>query len=116
MAIRIQRQVGGNLTELLSTVAATLRERDYLRRQVQTLSAEGRLSGWILGALPVGMFIYMLLVRREYVSRLWTEAMGLAMLGGAVVLLRSEEHTSELQSLMRISYDVFCLKNKTMKE
>src|SRR3546814_6335223 len=69
------------------TVAATLLERDYLRRQVQTLSAEGRLSGWILGALPVGMFIYMLLVRREYVSRLWTEAMGLAMLGGAVVLL-----------------------------
>ncbi|NYG58030.1 tight adherence protein B [Nocardioides daedukensis] len=87
MAIRIQRQVGGNLTELLSTVAATLRERDYLRRQVQTLSAEGRLSGWILGGLPVAMFVYMLLVRREYVSRLWTEAMGLVMLGGAVVLL-----------------------------
>src|SRR3546814_20217265 len=87
MAIRIQRQVGGNLTELLSTVAATLRERDYRRRQVQTLSAEGRLSGWLLGALPFGVFLYMLLVRREYVSRLWTEAMGLAMLGGAVVLL-----------------------------
>ncbi|WP_067438132.1 type II secretion system F family protein [Nocardioides jensenii] len=87
MAIRIQRQVGGNLTELLQTVAATLRERDYLRRQVQTLSAEGRLSGWILGLLPVGMFFYMLLTRREYVSKLWTEPMGLLMLAGAVGLL-----------------------------
>ena len=44
MAIRIQREVGGNLAELLLNVAATLREREYLRRQVQALSAEGRLS------------------------------------------------------------------------
>ena len=54
MAIRIQRQVGGNLAELLTTVAATLRERDYLRRQVKSLSAEGLLSAYILGALPPG--------------------------------------------------------------
>ena len=50
MAIRIQREVGGNLAELLTTVAATLRERERLRRQVKVLSAEGRLSAWILGA------------------------------------------------------------------
>ena len=52
MAIRIQREVGGNLAEILHTVADTLREREYLRRQVKALSAEGRLSGYILGALP----------------------------------------------------------------
>ena len=46
MAVRIQRDVGGNLAEVLGTVAATLRERDRLRRQVQVLSAEGRLSAW----------------------------------------------------------------------
>ena len=51
MAIRIQREVGGNLAEVLTTVAATLRERERLRRQVQVLSAEGRLSAWILGLL-----------------------------------------------------------------
>ena len=45
MAIRIQREVGGNLAEILHTVADTLREREYLRRQVKALSAEGRLSG-----------------------------------------------------------------------
>ena len=54
MAIRIQREVGGNLAELLLTVAATLREREYLRRHVRALSAEGRLSCYILGGLPPG--------------------------------------------------------------
>ena len=48
MAIRIQREVGGNLAELLLKVAATLREREYLRRQVKSLSAEGRFSAYIL--------------------------------------------------------------------
>ena len=52
MAIRIQREVGGNLAEILHTVADTLREREYLRRQVKALSAEGRLSGYILTACP----------------------------------------------------------------
>ena len=52
MAIRIQRQVGGNLAELLDTVAATMREREYMRRQVAALAAEGKLSAWVLGGLP----------------------------------------------------------------
>ncbi len=55
MAIRIQRQVGGNLAELLNKVAETIREREYLERQVLALSAEGRLSVWILGGLPAGL-------------------------------------------------------------
>ncbi|MEJ2578606.1 MAG: type II secretion system F family protein, partial [Kineosporiaceae bacterium] len=59
MAIRIQGEVGGNLAELLGTVSGTLRERERLRRQVQALSAEGRMSGWILGALPVVFATYL---------------------------------------------------------
>ena len=61
MAIRIQREVGGNLAEILHTVADTLREREYLRRQVKALSAEGRLSGYILVGLPPLIGIYMML-------------------------------------------------------
>ena len=61
MAVRIQRDVGGNLAELLMTVADTLRERERLRRQVKVLSAEGRLSGWILGGLPIVFFAYLAL-------------------------------------------------------
>ena len=55
MAIRIQREVGGNLAELLLNVAGTLREREYLRRQVKALSAEGRFSAYILLAMPPGV-------------------------------------------------------------
>ncbi len=62
MAIRIQREVGGNLAEILHTVADTLREREYLRRQVKALSAEGRLSGYILvGAYHHSSGSYMML-------------------------------------------------------
>jgi tight adherence protein B len=87
MAIRIQREVGGNLAELLGTVAETLRERDYLRRQVHTLSAEGRISGYILGGLPVIFFIYLVLVRPDYVRPLYTTGLGILMLLAAGFLL-----------------------------
>ncbi len=87
MAIRIQREVGGNLAEILATVADTLREREYLRRQVRTLSAEGRLSAWILGLLPVAMFCYLLIGNRTFVRPLYTEALGMAFLGGAALML-----------------------------
>lgn len=87
MAIRIQREVGGNLAELLRTVSDTLREREYLRRQVKVLSAEGRFSGYVLGALPIVMFGYMLLIRPEYVQVLYTTGIGLIMLAASVVLL-----------------------------
>ena len=60
MAIRIQRQVGGNLAEVLHTTAKTMRDRAAMRRQVRALSAEGRLSAYILIALPllVTLFLY----------------------------------------------------------
>ncbi|WEV76990.1 type II secretion system F family protein [Janibacter cremeus] len=85
MAIRIQREVGGNLAETLQTTAHTLREREVLFRQVKALSAEGRLSAYILIALPFALFFYMLLVNFEYVQLLWTTAFGLLMSIGALV-------------------------------
>ena len=61
MAIRIQREVGGNLAELLDTVARTMTERERLKREILTLTAEGRMSGWILGVFPLlfGLLLYM---------------------------------------------------------
>ena len=85
MAVRIQREVGGNLAEVLTTVAATLRERERLRRQVQVLSAEGRLSAWILGGLPPLFFLYMLLVRQDYIRVLWTDPIGIALIIALIV-------------------------------
>ena len=87
MAINIQRQVGGNLAELLSTVSGTIREREYIRRQVSALSAEGRLSAAVLGGLPPAFLGYLLLANREYVMVLFTRTLGIVMLcGGAVIL------------------------------
>ncbi len=87
MAIRIQRDIGGNLAELLATVAETLRERERLRRQVQSLSAEGRLSGAILGALPVVFALYLVVVRPDYIGPLFNTPMGLLLLSTGVLLL-----------------------------
>ena len=87
MAIRIQRQVGGNLAEVLSNVAATMRERERLRRQVQVLSAEGRLSAIILGALPLLFVVYLVLVRPEYIGLLITSPLGIILITVGVVLL-----------------------------
>ncbi|MGN6753254.1 MAG: type II secretion system F family protein [Intrasporangium sp.] len=87
MAIRIQREVGGNLAETLEKTASTLREREALHRQVKTLSAEGRLSAYILIALPIGLFFYMLGVNPEYISLLWTTGIGLGMSVGGIVML-----------------------------
>jgi tight adherence protein B len=87
MAIRIQRQVGGNLAELLLTVAATLREREYLRRHVKALSAEGRLSAYILGGLPPVFLIYLTLSKPDYVHPLWTTPIGWIMCIGMAILL-----------------------------
>lgn len=87
IAIRIQRQVGGNLAETLRTTAATIRDREALTRHVRALSAEGRLSAYILIALPVGLFFYMLKVNPGYVSLLWSSFLGLVMSVIGVILL-----------------------------
>jgi len=87
MAIRIQRDVGGNLSELLLTVANTLREREYLRRQVATLSAEGKLSAWILGGLPPTFFVYLVVSRPEYLQPMFDNTIGWMMLGAACVMM-----------------------------
>lgn len=87
MAIRIQRDVGGNLADTLLTTANTLRERESLFRQVRALSAEGRLSAWILIALPISMFFYMMLTNYEYISLLWTRGLGIAMIVGSIVMM-----------------------------
>jgi tight adherence protein B len=87
MAVRIQRRVGGNLAEVMRTTARTLRDRETLRRQIRALSAEGRLSAYILVALPVLMAAYMYVVRRDYIAQLWQRSLGIAMLSIAGVLL-----------------------------
>ena len=87
MAIKIQREVGGNLAELLDTVAATMREREYLRRQVNALAAEGKLSAIVISALPPLFLVYLTLTKWDYVEPLFTDIRGIMMLGGGTFWL-----------------------------
>jgi tight adherence protein B len=87
LAVNIQREVGGNLAEILDNVAATLLERATIRRQIRVLTAEGRLSAWVLGLLPFGIGVYMGLSNPDYVGLLFTRTMGIVMLGGSGFLL-----------------------------
>jgi tight adherence protein B len=84
MAIRIQREVGGNLAEVLRTTVGTMRERAYIRRQVRALSAEGRLSAYIIIALPVLVGAWFFYSSPRYMRPLYTTSIGVLMLGGAV--------------------------------
>jgi tight adherence protein B len=87
MAIRLQRQVGGNLAEVLSTVSQTIRDRYSLKRQIRALSAEGRLSSIILSVLPVLLFMALMIFNPVFLKPLYTTTLGLMMLAGSAVLM-----------------------------
>jgi tight adherence protein B len=87
MAIRIQREVGGNLSELLLTVSDTMIARERLRRDVQALTAEGRMSAIVLGALPVGLALVMFTINPDYMSKLFNTTLGNILLGVAIVAM-----------------------------
>jgi tight adherence protein B len=87
MAIRIQREVGGNLSELLMTVAETMTQRERLRRDVKSLTAEGRISAYVLAILPIALGIAMYVINPDYMTVLWDENVGRVMLAGGLMLM-----------------------------
>jgi tight adherence protein B len=87
LAVNIQREVGGNLAEVLDIVAETLRERDVLRRQVKVLSAEGRLSVKILIALPFLIGLYIAKVNPGYMDLLFSTRLGWVFTGTGSALM-----------------------------
>lgn len=86
-AIVIQQRTGGRLADILRTVAEFMRAREEVRREMRALTAEGRMSAYILGALPFVVATVLLLLRPDYLDPLFTTAPGLLLLAGAGVLL-----------------------------
>ncbi len=86
-AIEVQREVGGNLAEILGNVADTLRDRASVARHVKGLTAEGRLSAVFIGAMPFVMFIVLTIMNPEYMGLLFERTIGRLMLAGGVLLL-----------------------------
>lgn len=87
VAVLIQRESGGNLAELLDSISQILRARLKLMGEVRTLSAEGRLSAIILTALPFCVAVVVNLVNPKFMSVLWTDPVGLKVVGGALLLM-----------------------------
>jgi tight adherence protein B len=78
-SVLIQRQTGGDLAEILDKIGYVIRERFRILGQVKALTAEGRLSGVILIALPFGLFLIMLHIKPDYIEKLWTHELGIKM-------------------------------------
>lgn len=87
MAIVIQRRTGGNLAQLMRTVATTLRERAQVRQQIKVLSSEGRLSAVILIVLPFLLSGYIMVVNPGYIGKLFEVRIGQIMVAGALTLM-----------------------------
>lgn len=85
-AVLIQRQTGGDLAEVLEKIGKVIRERIQLLGTVQALTAEGRLSGWVLLALPVLVFCAMMVINRDYGRMLIDTDSGRMMLGTAIAM------------------------------
>lgn len=84
-AILIQRQVGGNLATVLETIVQTVRDRSKIQRQVKTLTAQGRLSGMVIGLLPIALGFLIYLIEPNYIGALFKHPIGVLMLAGGAV-------------------------------
>ena len=85
-ALLVQREVGGNLAEILDKIATTIRARFTIRRQLRVYTAQGRLSGYVLGAMPIVVGLGLYALNPEYIGLLFTEVIGRFLLIGAAVM------------------------------
>lgn len=86
IAVLVQREVGGNLAEILENLATTIRRRFYLRRQLRVYTAQGRMTGYALAALPVVLGFIIFLLQTEYIMVLFTSTLGWFLVVTAVLL------------------------------
>ena len=87
LAIAIQREVGGNLAEVLQTTAETILHRNRFRREVKALTAEGRFSMWIMAGLPIVVFLGISILNPGYAEPLYTTVAGYVMVGIGLMLM-----------------------------
>ncbi|PTT65873.1 type II secretion system F family protein [Arthrobacter sp. HMWF013] len=86
-AIQINREVGGNLAEVLDQVNETIRERSEIKGHIKSLAAEGKFSAYILIAMPIGIVLMLMTVNPGYMNSMFTHPLGWAMIGASVVLM-----------------------------
>ena len=84
-AMLIQRQAGGNLAEVLLNIHATIQDRLRIQQEIKTLTAQGRISGYVIAALPFGMAAILSIIKPSYLSVLFTNPIGWALLVGGLI-------------------------------
>ncbi|MBO8169462.1 MAG: type II secretion system F family protein [Thermoanaerobacteraceae bacterium] len=84
-SVLIQRQVGGNLAEVLGNIATTIKERARIQGEIKTLTAQGKISGLIIGLLPLVLAVILTLINPEYIGVLVTDPVGPFLIAGGVV-------------------------------
>lgn len=88
VSVILQRDTGGNLAEIMENIARVIRERFKFQNHVRALAAEGKLSGGILVALPIFLFIVLYIINPEYITLLLTNSVGNILLGiGSFMML-----------------------------
>ena len=86
-AIQINREVGGNLAEVLDQVNETIRERSEIKGHIKALAAEGKFSAYILMAMPIGIVVMLMLVNPGYMNVMFTHPLGWGMIVASVILM-----------------------------
>ena len=84
-AVLIQRQIGGNLAEILDNISSTIRQRVKMKGEIKALTAQGRMSGWIIGGLPFILGGMMFVMSPSQIMLLFSEPLGYAMVGIALL-------------------------------
>lgn len=88
-AINVQREVGGNLADILDVISFTIRERVRIKGEIRTLTAQGRMSAYVITFLPIGLTLLLLVLNREYMMQMFTHTCGWIMVGVGIILIAS---------------------------
>jgi tight adherence protein B len=93
-AMNVQREVGGNLSEILETISHTIRERVRIKGEIRVLTSQVRSSGSLLSFMPIALGVFLFFVRNEYIGKFWDAELnskffyiGFVLLGVAAVLI-----------------------------
>ena len=86
-AINIQREVGGNLAEILDVISYTIRERVRIKGEISVMTAQGRITGYVIGGLPIAIMLLLMVLNREYILRMFRHPCGWIMLSVIAIML-----------------------------
>ena len=85
-AVLTQRESGGNLSEVLDNLASIIRDRFKVKRQVRVISAHGRITGWVLSAMPVSLGLFFAMTNPEKYATFYRDPLGMQMIFGALLM------------------------------